>query len=87
MFIVIGDKSSPEDFRINGCEFYNIEEQIKTGFKFAQMCPSRHYARKNIGYLIAIKNGATIIVETDDDNMPYEAFWRQPQRLYPVLWV
>lgn len=79
-FIVIGDESSPKDFSINGCEFYNIEEQIKTGFKFAEMCPRRHYARKNIGYLVAIKNGATIIVETDDDNMPYETFWRRPER-------
>lgn len=79
-FIVIGDESSPKDFHLDGCQFYNIEDQIKTGFKFAHMCPTRHYARKNIGYLIAIKNGTTIIVETDDDNMPYDTFWRHPRR-------
>src|SRR5260370_39044527 len=32
------------------------------------------------GYLIAIRNGATIIVETDDDNLPYEEFWKAPER-------
>ncbi|MBN2180462.1 MAG: DUF288 domain-containing protein [Sedimentisphaerales bacterium] len=79
-FIVIGDESSPSDFYIDGCDFYNLEDQIKTGFEFAQMCPRKHYARKNIGYLIAIKNGASIIVETDDDNIPYDTFWRQRRR-------
>ncbi len=80
-FIVIGDKSSPENFQIDGCDFYSIEDQVKTGFEFARICPYRHYARKNIGYLIAIKNGATIIIETDDDNMPYDTFWRRPERI------
>lgn len=79
-FIVIGDESSPTDFNIDGCDFYNLEDQVKTGFKFAQMCPRRHYARKNIGYLIAIQNGASIIIETDDDNTPYDTFWQQRRR-------
>jgi hypothetical protein len=39
--------------------------------------PERHYARKNIGYLIAIQRGADIILETDDDNLPYESFWAE----------
>jgi len=75
-FIVIGDEASPADFHLDGCDFYSLERQVETGFKFAQMCPTRHYARKNIGYLIAISNGATIIIETDDDNIPYDTFWR-----------
>ncbi|MBN2590388.1 MAG: DUF288 domain-containing protein [Sedimentisphaerales bacterium] len=79
-FIVIGDVPSPSDFEIDGCDFYSIDDQVKTGFEFASKCPLRHYSRKNIGYLIAIKNGATIIVETDDDNMPYDTFWRLPER-------
>src|SRR5260370_26779123 len=32
------------------------------------------------GYLIAIRNGATIMVETDDDNLRYEEFWKAPER-------
>ena len=79
-FIVIGDVPSPSDFKIDGCDFYSIDDQIKTGFEFAGKCPLRHYSRKNIGYLIAIKNGATIIIETDDDNMPYDIFWNMPER-------
>ena len=31
--------------------------------------------KKNIGYLIAIKNGVDVISETDDDNYPYKDFF------------
>jgi hypothetical protein len=74
-FIVIGDEASPADFHINGCDFYGLERQKKMDLKFAELCPTRHYARKNIGYLLAIANGVSVIVETDDDNIPYDNFW------------
>jgi hypothetical protein len=70
-FIVIGDEPSPEDFKLEGCKFYSIADQLDLSFAFAKACPTRHYARKNIGYLLAAKSGATIIIETDDDNLPY----------------
>lgn len=79
-FIVIGDKSSPKDFHLEGCDFYSLDRQLKTDFKFAKLCPTKHYARKNIGYLQAISEGASIIIETDDDNIPYDAFWNEKQR-------
>ncbi len=74
-FIVIGDKPSPVDFNLEGCDFYGLEAQRKLEFSFAQLVPERHYSRKNIGYLQAIKNGAELIIETDDDNFPREKFW------------
>ncbi|MHC4725213.1 MAG: STELLO glycosyltransferase family protein [Planctomycetota bacterium] len=75
-FIVIGDQNSPADFHIDGCDFYSLEKQKQTGFKLGLSCPTKHYARKNIGYLIAIRNGASIIIETDDDNFPLDEFWK-----------
>ena len=80
-FIVIGDEASPADFHIDGCDFYRLERQRQIGLKFAQSCPTRHYARKNIGYLLAIRNGASIIIETDDDNIPCQGFWMPRQRI------
>jgi hypothetical protein len=80
-FIVIGDEASPADFHIDGCDFYSLKRQKQTNLKFAQMCPTRHYARKNIGYLLAIDNGASIIIETDDDNIACKSFWAQRQRI------
>jgi hypothetical protein len=83
-FIVIGDEASPADFRLDGCDFYSLERQKQLPFKFARACPTRHYARKNIGYLIALSHGATVIIETDDDNLPYDSFWDLPRRLQSI---
>ena len=83
-FIVIGDEPSPSDFHIDGCDFYSLERQRQTGLKFAQMCPTRHYARKNIGYLLSIRSGASLIIETDDDNIPRSQFWAARQRIQNV---
>ena len=79
-FILIGDEPSPADFQLEGCRFYGLAEQRGLGFEFARKCPTRHYARKNIGYLLAIREGATRIIETDDDNVPYREFWETRPR-------
>jgi hypothetical protein len=76
-FYVIGDVSSPSGFSLPGCEFFSLERQYESGFRTAREAPTRHYARKNIGYLQAIRDGAAVIVETDDDNEPLPAFWRE----------
>ncbi|RJO60625.1 DUF288 domain-containing protein [candidate division WS5 bacterium] len=72
--IVIGDKKSPRDFTVKNVNFYNIEQQEHTNSKLAKLLPYNHYGRKNIGYIIAMRNGAELILETDDDNIPYEDF-------------
>jgi hypothetical protein len=74
-FLVIGDTKSPDDFLLDGCDFYSIKRQLELDFSFAKNVPTRHYARKNIGYLEAIKNGVELILETDDDNFPRKEFW------------
>ncbi|MDF2571508.1 MAG: hypothetical protein K0R55_3112 [Sporomusa sp.] len=79
-FIVVGDTKSPPDFYIEGCTYFGIEDQVKTGLEFAITCPMRHYARKNIGYLLAIRGGAKVIIETDDDNIPRTRFFSTRQR-------
>lgn len=74
-FILIGDAASPSEFKISGCHFFDLNAQYKMPFKMVKALPIKHYARKNIGYLQAIKNGTTIIIESDDDNLPLESFW------------
>ena len=75
-FYIIGDVSSPSDFSLPGAQFLSVERQMETGFATAKASPTRHYARKNIGYLLAMRDGASVIVETDDDNLPLAAFWK-----------
>ncbi|HKC63016.1 MAG TPA: STELLO glycosyltransferase family protein [Pyrinomonadaceae bacterium] len=76
-FFIIGDEASPPRFELEGCRFYNLAEQRALSFRFAKKCPTRHYARKNIGYLLAMLEGASLILETDDDNIPTEDFWKE----------
>jgi len=79
-FIVIGDTKSPAQFALDGCDFYSIARQDNLTFKLARHLPYKHYARKNLGYLIAIQGGAEIIIETDDDNIPLADFWQARSR-------
>jgi len=74
-FIVIGDTKSPTVFKLDGCDFYSIQRQEELQFELVKNLPVKHYARKNLGYLIAISQGAEIIIETDDDNLPFDSFW------------
>ena len=83
-FIVIGDVPSPANFQLDGCRFFGLAEQRELGFEFARLCPTRHYARKNIGYLVALREGASVIIETDDDNFPEQEFWSERRRRQSV---
>ena len=74
-FILIGDTKSPATFHQEGCDFYSVDQQLQLDFSLPSQIPVKHYSRKNIGYLIAIEKGAKQIIETDDDNLPYESFW------------
>lgn len=78
--IVVGDEASPADFHLPGADYFDLDAQRASGFELAQLAPTRHYARKNIGYLAAIRAGASILIETDDDNFPTARFW-EPRRL------
>jgi len=73
--IVIGDKKGPSSFDLEGSIFLSLADQIKLDLNIAGLLPTGHYARKNIGYLYAITQGAGCIYETDDDNAPND-FWQ-----------
>ena len=74
-FIVIGDHKTPKKFKLNYGDYFSIQNQNNLKFSFSKKCPINSYARKNIGYLAAYKNNSDVIVETDDDNYPYNSFF------------
>jgi hypothetical protein len=76
-FIVIGDKKGPKSFDLEGVNFLDLNKQMNLSFSYAKKCPVGHYSRKNIGYLVAMMDGADVIVETDDDNFPLPAFFNE----------
>ncbi|XP_055898505.1 uncharacterized protein LOC106078819 isoform X3 [Biomphalaria glabrata] len=68
--VVVGDVKSPANWSYQNCDFLSIGRQKLLNFKITKSLPYKSYARKNIGYLYAILNGAKFIYETDDDNRP-----------------
>ncbi len=76
--IVAGDKKGPASYGAPGAEpnwpveFLSLDAQLALPHELGRLLPTGHYARKNLGYLVAIAQGASCIYETDDDNAPNE---------------
>lgn len=76
--IIVGDRKTPpaEEFKHPKITFIPYEGQADLGFNLESHLPVDHYSRKNLGYLFAIRNGAKVIAESDDDNVPYNDWGR-----------
>jgi hypothetical protein len=75
--VVVGDKKTPADWGYSNVIYLSPEDQLGQSFGITDKLPWNHYCRKMVGYLYAMKEGADEIVDTDDDNSPYDA-WNFP---------
>jgi hypothetical protein len=75
--LAIGDRKTPATEWPDSVDFFSLASQRECGFTLTQQLPENHYARKNIGYLLAIKQGAELIFDTDDDNAPLSSWQRR----------
>ena len=75
-FHVVGDKKTPKSFKLSYGIFYSLSDQYKLDLNYARKAQVNSYARKNIAYLMSIKNGVDAIIETDDDNYPLKNFFQ-----------
>jgi hypothetical protein len=73
--LIVGDKKGPPSYPLPGASFLSLADQLETEFSLARLLPTAHYSRKNVGYLVAIADGADGLYETDDDNAPLPS-WR-----------
>lgn len=77
---VVGDKKGPAKYDLEGAHFYSLAAQLELPFRLARLLPVGAYTRKNLGYLLAMRQGAKCIYETDDDNRPLPGWLpRAPQ--------
>ena len=74
--VVVGDRKTPAGWSATNIDYLSVEEQKSLFGDLADIIPYNHYCRKNLGYLYAITRGAEVILETDDDNIPYDSFGR-----------
>jgi hypothetical protein len=75
--VVVGDRKTPRGWYLPGVTYLSPERQMDLFGTFATLIPWDHYARKCMGYLFAIRKGATIIAESDDDNFPLPIWGRE----------
>lgn len=68
--IAVGDRKTPENWHCPPVLYLSPTGQEKMRFRIARKLPWNHYARKLMGYLAAMEQGADMILDTDDDNLP-----------------
>jgi len=79
--VVVGDRVGPHEYALDGARFVGIEAQRALPFELARVLPEGHYARKNLGYLVAWAAGARRLYETDDDNAPLPTWGPREERV------
>ncbi len=70
--VVVGDRKTPADWACDGALFIPVD--AVQDLTYRDLAPVNHYARKNLGYLHAIRARAPFIYDTDDDNAPNAAW-------------
>lgn len=80
--IIVGDTKGPPADAVfpPGVELIELAAQRELTFALEQTLPTGHYARKNLGHLLAVQRGAASLYETDDDNAPL-ASWAPREEL------
>lgn len=68
--IVVGDEKTPAGWSCAGAEYLSLDVQAEVGPALAASLPHNHYCRKMFGYLLAAGQGAEVLIDTDDDNLP-----------------
>ena len=77
--ILVGDKKTAPDWGYPGVTYLSPEDQQEVASKFSSLIPWNSYTRKNIGYVHAISQGARVIYESDDDNIPLDNWVSEPE--------
>lgn len=67
---VVGDNKSPVHWEHPGVHYLSVQKQNLLEHRILKHLPFNHYCRKMVGYLEVIEKGATVIIDTDDDNIP-----------------
>ena len=68
--VVLGDKKTPDDFKLERGTYVSPADQESYDKKLSDAIGWNHVSRRNIGYLIAKDMGADVVAVVDDDNIP-----------------
>ncbi|HET6847204.1 MAG TPA: hypothetical protein VFH29_10250 [Anaerolineales bacterium] len=68
--VVVGDKKTPEGWASPRATYLSPTMQDQLPWSMSRVLPWNHYSRKMLGYAHAIQEGADLIADLDDDNIP-----------------
>ena len=68
--IVVGDKKTPEDYKLQNGIYLSPGEQESISKELSELIGWNCIQRRNFGFLLALKENAEIICTVDDDNIP-----------------
>lgn len=71
--VVVGDRKTPASWALQDAHFLGLETQNRD-YTLGPTLPENHYCRKMVGYEHAIRLGASVIIDTDDDNVPVQNY-------------
>ena len=70
--IVVGDKKTPKNYKLENGLYLSPEEQEKISLKLSDLIGWNCIQRRNFGLLLGFNSGADIVATVDDDNIPLE---------------
>ncbi|MCY6379994.1 hypothetical protein [Hoeflea prorocentri] len=70
--IVVGDRKTPTDYRLDNGRYLSPSDQEKLAPELSELIGWNCIQRRNLGFVLALDEGADIIATVDDDNIPYE---------------
>lgn len=72
--VVIGDRKTPDDYRLQHGTYIGVADQEKIDKELSDLIGWNCIQRRNFGLLVAHQMGAEIVAVVDDDNIPYEGW-------------
>ncbi len=72
--VVVGDRKTPDDYRLERGTYVGVAEQEKIDKELSDLIGWNCIQRRNFGLLVAHEMGAETVAVVDDDNIPYDGW-------------
>ncbi|WP_136656375.1 hypothetical protein [Nitratireductor sp. XY-223] len=70
--IVVGDHKTPPDYHLESGIYLSPDDQEKLAPELSRLIGWNCIQRRNLGFVLALDEGADIVATVDDDNIPYD---------------
>lgn len=70
--VVVGDLKTPVPYRIDGATYLSPSDQEALAPRLSDLIGWNCMQRRNLGFVWAMRQGASLIATVDDDNIPYD---------------